>query len=120
MIERIPGLPAGVLGLRASGQVSAADYETVLIPAVEEAFAQRAKVRLIYQIANDFTGFDWGAMWDDARVGLRHLAGWERVAVVTDVAWIRASMALFALAMPGMVRMFDGGDLDAAIAWTTG
>jgi hypothetical protein len=58
-------------------------------------------------------------MWDDARVGLRHLAGWERVAVVTDVAWIRASMALFALAMPGMVRMFDGGELDAAIAWIT-
>ncbi len=117
MIEIIPGLPGGVLGFRAGGQVTAADYERVLIPAVEAAFELHPKLRLLYQIGNDFTGFDVGAMWDDARVGLRHLSGWERVAVVTDVVWIRASMALFALAMPGKVRMFDTRDFDAATAW---
>ena len=117
MIEIIPGLPGGVLGFRASGQVTAADYAQVLMPAVEAAFALHPKLRLLYQIGNDFSGFDVAAMWDDARLGMRHLTGWERVAVVTDVAWIRASAALFGLAMPGTVRMFGAEELDAAKAW---
>jgi hypothetical protein len=35
MIVEIPGLPDNVLGFAAKGTVTANDYETVLLPAVE-------------------------------------------------------------------------------------
>ena len=43
MLQLMPDLPDRVLGVVASGEVSASDYETVLVPAVEAAQAmQRA------------------------------------------------------------------------------
>ena len=58
MIEQIEGLPAGTLGFRARGQVTAADYERVIVPDVEAAFALNRKLRVLYITAEDFTGFD--------------------------------------------------------------
>lgn len=119
MIEQITGLPAGVLGFRARGQVTASDYENVLVPDVEAAFALGPKVRLLYHVGEDFTGFDTGAMWDDAKLGFRHFSGWERVALVTDVAWLRMAATTFGFAVPTEFRLFRNGELDKATAWIT-
>lgn len=117
MLERIRGLPENVLGLEARGEVTGADYESVLIPAVDEMLARRKSIRFLYHLGNEFTGFDAKAMWDDAKVGLRHLAAWERVAVVTDVAWIRTAVKMFAFVMPGQVRIFSNSELAGARQW---
>jgi SpoIIAA-like len=117
MVESIPGLPDNVLGFRARGTVTAADYESVIIPAVESMFARRGKVRFLYQLGEEFSGFEAGAMWDDAKLGLRHLSGWERMAVVSDVEWIRGTLRAFGLAIPGHVRVFHNRELDEAIRW---
>ncbi len=119
MIERIPGLPENVLGFAASGRVTADDYESVLIPAVESVLAHREKVRFLYHIGKGCSGFEAGAMWDDAKVGLRHLASWERVAVVTDIEWIRAAVKVFGILMPGHVRVFHNSELDQAMRWVS-
>ncbi len=119
MIERIPGLPENVLGFAASGRVTADDYEAVLIPAVEAVFARREKVRFLYHIRKDCSGFEAGAMWDDAKVGLRHLASWERMAVVTDIEWIRAAVKIFGILMPGHVRVFYDDALEQATRWVS-
>ena len=37
MIERIDDVPAGVIGIRASGKLTKDDYESVLEPALKEA-----------------------------------------------------------------------------------
>ncbi|MGH8736229.1 MAG: STAS/SEC14 domain-containing protein [Burkholderiales bacterium] len=66
MIDKIPGLPEGVLGFNAKGTVTANDYETVIIPAVEAQFARKKKVRFLYHLGPEFTGFEVAAMWDDA------------------------------------------------------
>jgi SpoIIAA-like len=117
MIERIPGLPENVLGFDATGKVTADDYETVIIPAVEALFARERKARFLYHIGKGCTGFEAGAMWDDAKIGLRHLASWERMAVVTDTEWIRAAVKAFGILMPGHVRVFHDGQLDEAKRW---
>ncbi|MDD2736083.1 MAG: STAS/SEC14 domain-containing protein [Desulfuromonadaceae bacterium] len=45
--------------------------------------------RFLYLLGKKFTGLDTHAMRDDAKTGLEHFNAWERVAVVTDVGWIR-------------------------------
>jgi hypothetical protein len=119
MIEQIRGLPDNVLGFTAKGAVTANDYESVIIPAVEAMFAQHPKVRFLYHLGKEFSGFDAGAMWDDTKLGLKHLRGWERMAVVSDVEWIRGAVRVFALAIPGHVRVFHNGEFADATRWVS-
>ena len=117
MIENIPNLPDNVLGFSAKGTVTADDYESVIIPAVEALFSRQGKVRFLYHLGTDFSGFEAAAVWDDTKLGLKHLTGWERMAVVSDVEWIRAAIRIFALAIPGDVRVFHNSELTEAIRW---
>ena len=117
MIELITGLPDNVLGIKASGEVTGADYESVLIPAVEEMLAKRKTIRCLYLIGEEFTGFDIKAIWDDARVGIQHLTAWERVAMVTDLVWIRTMMKAFSIFIPGEIRIFNTSELNHALQW---
>ena len=117
MIEAIPGRPEGVLGFNARGTVTAKDYESVIIPAVEAQFARNKKVRFLYHLGQEFTGFEVAAMWDDTKLGLTHFTGWEKMAVVTEVAWIRIAIEAFGLAIPGRVRVFHERELDDAKKW---
>ncbi len=117
MIEQLSGLPPGVLGFRAHGQLTAADYENVLIPDIEAAFALNRKLRMLFQLGDDFSGFDAGAMWDDVKLGFRHFSGWERVAVVTDIGWLRVMTTMFGFAAPCEFKLFGNAELDEAMRW---
>ncbi|MEY2167237.1 MULTISPECIES: STAS/SEC14 domain-containing protein [unclassified Rhodanobacter] len=117
MLEQIEGLPPGTLGFRAHGQVTAADYEQVLVPDVEAVFALNRKLRMLFVVAPDFTGFDVGAMWDDFMLGIRHISGWDRVALVTDVPWLRTATKATRFLVPADFRLFALAELEPAARW---
>jgi hypothetical protein len=122
MLELIEGLPEKALGFSAKGNVSAKDYETILIPAVEEKLKHHDKVRLLYHLGDEFEKFEVGAMWDDAKVGLAHITEWEKIAIVTDVNWIQQAGKIFGFAIetmsvPGDVKIFHNSELEDAIKW---
>jgi hypothetical protein len=119
MVEKIPDLPDNVLGFTAKGTVTTNDYESVIIPEVEALFSRHHKVRFLYHLGEDFSGFKTDAMWDDAKLGFKHLTGWERIAVVSDIEWIRGVMRVFSLAIPGHVRVFHNREFTEAIRWIT-
>ena len=58
-------------------------------------------------------------MWEDFKIGVEHLSRWERVAVVTDIEWIRHAANVFSFLMPGEVRVFATSDAPAARQWIT-
>ena len=122
MLETIEGLPENALGFSAKGNVSAKDYETVLIPAVQEKLKHHDKVRLLYHLGDEFEKFELGAMWDDAKVGLAHITEWEKIAIVTDVNWIQQAGKIFGFAIETMsvtgdVKIFHNSELEDAIKW---
>lgn len=119
MIEPIRDLPDSVLGFTAKGTVRAADYVTVIVPAVGAALAKHSKIRLLYHLGREFSGFEPAALWEDAKIGLKRLASWDRIAVVTDVEWIRAATKAFGFLLRGQVRLFHDGELNAAREWLT-
>ncbi|MEZ5830527.1 MAG: STAS/SEC14 domain-containing protein [Dongiaceae bacterium] len=120
MIEKLEGFPSNVVAFACKGQVTQRDYERVLIPAVEQALKQHEKVRIYYQIGADFSGIDPGAMWQDFKVGMGHLLRWERIAVVTEVEWIRHTMNIFSFLVPGEVRTFHSDQAAEARDWIVG
>lgn len=117
MIKVIAGLPENILGFEVSGDVTALDYESIIIPAVDAAASTYSKLRMLYHITPDFQKFDFGAMWEDAKVGLGHLSSWEKIALVTDVAWILSGVKVFGFAVPGAVKTFKNVEIDEAKTW---
>jgi SpoIIAA-like len=117
MLELMTNLPDHIVGVIASGQVTAKDYEGILMPAIESTLAAHRRVRVLYQLGPAFTGFSAGAMWDDMKLGVAHLGAWERVAVVTDIDWIAGATRLFGVAMPCPVKVFRNVDTAAAMQW---
>ncbi|TDN63268.1 STAS/SEC14 domain-containing protein [Paraburkholderia sp. BL10I2N1] len=117
MIELIPNLPENVVGITASGQVTGSDYETVLVPAIEAVLKKRSKVRLLYQVGPNYSGFTSGAMWDDMKLGVTHIGAWERVALVTDVEWIATATRMLGFVLFCPVRVFANSELAEAKNW---
>jgi hypothetical protein len=117
MLERIPDLPDPVLGFRASGELTSDDYRDVLVPAVESALQSRDKLRLLYLLGDDVTGFSAGAAWQDTKVGMEHVTRWEKIAVVTDKEWLRHSVSIFGYLIPGQIRAFRAAQEAEARAW---
>jgi hypothetical protein len=117
MIEIIEGLPDNVVGMQAKGVVTRKDYLEVVIPAIEKALNGNAKLRLYYDLGSQFTGIDFGAEWEDFKLGIEHLSRWERAAVVTDVAWIRHAVGAFRLLMPAAMRVFPSDQASEARKW---
>jgi hypothetical protein len=57
-----------------------------------------------------------GAMWQDAKLGVSDAEAWKRVAIVTDKDRLRHMVQAFGWMIPGDIRIFGLGDLDAATA----
>lgn len=118
-LELMDGLPDQVVAVRAVGEVDDDDYEEVLEPAIADALSRHDKIRLMYVLGPEFTGYDADAMWKDTKLGAKTFTSYERMAVVTDTAWLRRTVKAFGWLIPGDVRVFPYDELDAARTWIT-
>ena len=116
-MQILDGYPADVLAIKATGEIRREDYETVLIPAVKAKVTAEGRLKLVYILGPEFAGYTAGAMWDDAKLGFLHMGDFARVAVVTDVEWIRAGVKIFAPLMPCPVHVFALSELEATKVW---
>ena len=118
MIEELSGVPAGVIGFEASGRIRAEDYRDVVLPALEHA-AATGEVRFVI-VMRDFEGMSGGAVWQDLKVGIEHFRAWKRIALITDITWMRDLTSLFGWMTPGEVKTFPLAQRDEAIQWAAG
>lgn len=119
MLKIIEDLPNNVLGISAEGKITGTDYETVLIPALEEKLKANKKIRMLYHLGTNFTGFDLNAMLDDARMGLKHLSAWEKIAFVSDHEMINTFAKFFGYMLSCELRIFKNAELEDAKVWIT-
>jgi hypothetical protein len=117
VFERIDGFPAGVIALRGTGHITGEDYAAVLEPAVAAATAGGRKARLLLEFGEGFDGYSPDAILADSSAGIRHFASFERIAVVTDVPWLRHAVQLFGPLIPGHVHAYAVDQTDEARSW---
>jgi len=124
MIERLEDMPDGVLGFKLTGEITRADYDDVLMPAIRVAIESGTKVRALTQIGPGFDGYDKGAVWADVKAGAEWGIGghssWECIALVTDERKLRKLASIFGWMSPGELKTFKLKELDEAKAWTSG
>jgi hypothetical protein len=117
MLKIMNDLPANVLGVSAEGKITGTDYETVLIPAIEKKLKEHKKIRMLYDLGSSFTGFDLSAMLDDAKMGMKHLSAWDRIALVSDHEMINTFAKFFGHMLSCELRIFKNVELEEAKKW---
>ena len=113
----IAGLPDDVIGLDAEGVIDERDYDGLIVPLIERKLAEHDRVKLLYRVGPGFERYTAGAIWSDTRIGIKHFTRFSKVAVVSDIAWIRHAVRLFAPMIPAEVHVFADAELAAAKAW---
>ena len=106
---------AGVIELIVDGEITRADYET-LVPILEEQIAKHGTLRVV-ETVRKIGSVDWSLWWQDLKWVVGHRNKLARCAVITDHGWIgpitRAAAALFS----GEMRVFREAEGDQARAW---
>ena len=123
LIELLKGFPDNVTAFALHGQVTKADYDTVLIPAFDDRLRRHKKLRIYFEIAPDLASFDPGAVWEDTKLGFAHFFDWERCAVVTDVGWakqVAKFSEFFGFLWSGEYRAFPEAEASKAREWIVG
>lgn len=116
MIAILSGFPDGIVACRISGAIHTDDYERVIVPAVEAAFARHDKLRIYCEAEGEVTA-DAGAMWDDFKLGASHFTRWDRIALVSSMNWLPGLAKALSILMPGTIRTFSPDQAERARAW---
>lgn len=117
MIEKLAGLPDGVIGLRVGGTLTEKDYDEIIAPLVNDAMRDGGRLRCLIEIERDFSGLKPSALADDVRLGLHSIGAFDGLALVTDLGWAATATKWAAFLTPFPMRVFQPGDREAAIAW---
>jgi len=113
----LTGFPENVLAVSASGEVTAEEYRKLLLPAARAGMRDHTFLNLFCYLGPEFTGVTSGAMWEDTKLGMAHWGSWGRVAVVSDVRWIKDTVRIFAPLFHHPVRVFPLAESEAARRW---
>ena len=111
------GLPSNVVGFRARGEVTMKDYREIVFPEVELQTDRNHQLNYVFVVDTSLKDFSTGAWISDAWLGLKKIAKWRRVAIVSDVEKIRHFTDQAGHFAPGEYRGFKMSELNDAISW---
>lgn len=104
-----------ILVVRVSGKLAKADYAH-FVPEFERLVRLHGKLRLLFDMT-DFHGWDAAAAWEDFKLGIKHFADIERLAMIGDKKW-QHGMAIFCRPFTkATIRYFDHADATKARKW---
>jgi hypothetical protein len=117
MLQEIEDLPPHVVGIRASGEVTKDDMETVLLPKIQQLVNRQGKINYLLVLETGVQNFTAASWWDDLKLGLKNFTNWHRIAVVSNQKGVEWFTDLFSLFVPGKSKGFRLDELDQAIEW---
>ncbi len=118
MITEIHGLPENMVGFRAEGEIIKEDFDPV-IDRVSQFVDKTGKLNYLLFLDTSPSDFTMGAWLNDALLGIRNIAKWNRAAIVTDSESVIKFTDAFSKIMPGEFRGYSKDEYDAAIKWTS-
>jgi len=104
-----------IVAVHVSGKLAAADYAH-FVPEFERLVRQHGKLRVLFDMT-DFHGWEAGAMWEDIRFDVKHLADIERLAMVGEAKWQQGMAAFCKPFTKATIRYFDHTDAAEARKW---
>ena len=117
MIGLLPDLPPNVAGFKATGEVTKEDYEKVVYPEVRRQTALSNHLSFVFYVDTPLKNFSVGAWLRDIWLGMKGLAIWNKVAIISDVERIRVFTNTISHLLPGEYKGFPVEQLQEAIRW---
>ena len=119
MIKFISELPEKVIGIEVTGNISKEEYDTKVVPRMNELANRHGEINYFIVLKTDITAFDTGVWWDDFKMALNHFTKWNKVAIVTDHEVIKTITHMFGFAFPGEHKTFKLSEYDTALSWVS-
>lgn len=103
------------IAIRAVGKLTHQDYE-VMTPMFEAALQEvpYAKVDVLAYLSQ-FQGWELRAAWDDFKLGLKHGAQFNKIAMVGNQQWQSIAANVGSWFVDGEIKAFN--DRQQALAW---
>lgn len=121
MVEIIPA-PDHVVALRVAGTLQAEDYDSMMIPLIEDKLQEHAQIG-VYIDLEQFEDMTGQAIQRDLKYGIDkfgELHRFRRIAVVSNKQWVKAVMEFAAALLPRIeLQVFSSSEKDAALAWAS-
>lgn len=117
MIHFLENLPSNIVGFKATGEITEADFTETVMPKVKALIDKTDQLNYLLVLDTSIKNFTIGAWLKDVMMGIKHLTKWNRAAIVTDVEAIRNFTDFFSYLMPGEFKGFEHKDLQEAIDW---
>jgi hypothetical protein len=119
MIQVIPDTPNNIAAFRATGEVTKENYQNVVLPEIERLLKQINHINFLLVLDTELENFTTGAWVQDALLGLKNLAKWNRAAIVTDSDTIISFTNGFSYIVPGEFKGFKKSEYDQAVTWVS-
>jgi hypothetical protein len=117
MIEKLSGSAGNFLAFKASGKLTDHDYKEMYVPALKAAVEAYGKVRIVFELADNFQGWDVHAAWDEIKLEPLYLTKIERAAFVGHERWEKWMAKLMKPFTTGEVRYFEANKGSDAWKW---
>ena len=114
-IELVENAEEKLLEVKASGKLSAEDYEH-LEPGVEKLVADAGKINILF-VMSDFHGWDLGAVWEDIKFATKHCTDIEKVAMVGENTWQEWMAKICKPFTMSSIKYFETGQETEARQW---
>ncbi len=119
MLSPIKNLPSHVFGVKARGEVTEADFKSVMLPGLADQADRTNQLYFLFHLETKLQDFTFGAWMQDALAGLKHLTQWKKMAFVTDQKGVEKFMDYYTHLVPGEAKGFPLDQLDDAIKWVS-
>ncbi len=113
----LDGFPNDVLALEISGRLRAVDYDAVIEPLIDAKMQRHDRIKILIVVNEDFEGATMAAAWEDLKLDMKGFTRYRKMAIVTDLLWLRNSTRLFSPFMPGQVQTYSLAKRALAEEW---
>ncbi|HEY4289928.1 MAG TPA: STAS/SEC14 domain-containing protein [Puia sp.] len=120
MITVLKDLPVNVVGFKAEGDVTKDDYDKVVFPEIKIQMSLYDKLNYVFWVDTPLKNFSAAAWISDAWLGLKEIAKWNRVSIISDDEGIRSFTDKASHLIPGEFRGFTTNEYETAVEWVSG
>ncbi|WP_303581199.1 STAS/SEC14 domain-containing protein [Amphritea sp. 1_MG-2023] len=117
MLHILPETAGDIIVVQATDKLTSTDYQDIFLPLLEEKVAAHGKVRCLVYLDHNFHGWEAGAMWEDAKLGVQHRQDFIRLAVVGGDSWLDWATKLGSLFISGEALYFPETEFLQALHW---
>jgi len=119
MIEVISGLPPMVAAFKASGKITADDYNRIINPLVKKIDKESGHINYLLVLNTPLKNYSIGAWIKDGLLGFKYFSKWNKIAIVSHKKSIKNFTDFFGKFLPSLTKGFLMEDLESAKEWVS-